>query len=111
MSIDEKLEMLQTILGIRSADKSANERIEVYLTAAEKEIIEWRFSLSGNKPSTLPEEFDMTHVWAVINGFAQAGAEGQSTHSENGVARTFNYSDMVQYIHRNVRPLVGILSR
>lgn len=108
MSNDDKLDMLQTVLGL---DYSEMGRIEVYLTAAEKEIIEWRFSLSGNKPDMLPEEFDMTHVWAVVNGYSQAGAEGQSTHSENGVARTFNYADMIQYIHRNVRPLVGVLSR
>lgn len=108
MSNDDKLDMLQTVLGLGNSEMG---RIEVYLTAAEKEIIEWRFSLSGSKPDTLPEEFDMTHVWAVVNGYSQAGAEGQSTHSENGVARTFNYADMIQYIHRNVRPLVGVLSR
>ena len=111
MSNDDKLDMLQTLLGIGNSEISEIGRIEVYLTAAEKEIIEWRFSLSGNKPEAVPEEFDMTHVWAVINGYSQSGAEGQSTHSENGVARTFNYADMVQYIRRNVRPLVGIMSR
>ncbi len=111
MSNQEKLDMLQTLLGVGSSETSEMERIEVYLSAAEKEIINWRFSLTGNLPETLPEEYDMTHVWAVINGYSQAGAEGQSTHSENGVARTFNYADMVQYIRRNVRPMVGVLSR
>ena len=106
-----KLEMIQKILEIQSSDKSEIERIGVYLSAAEKEIIEWRFGLTGKKPDEFPSEYDMVHVWAVINGFSQAGAEGQSTHSENGVARTFNYSDMIQYIHRNVRPMVGVLSR
>lgn len=111
MSNDEKLDMIQTIVGIQSSETSEINRVEVYLSAAEKEIIEWRFSLAGNKPETVPDEFEMTQVWAVVYGYCQSGAEGQSTHSENGVARTFNYADMISYIHRNVRPFVGVLSR
>lgn len=111
MSDAEKLEMIQTVMGIPDSDTAEVERIEVYLSAAEKEILAWRYSLSGDQPSEVPSEFEMTQVWAVITGYSQIGAEGQSTHSENGISRTFNYSDMIQYIRRNVRPLVGVLSR
>lgn len=111
MNDEEKLVMVQTLLGVADSETAEIERIEVYLTAAEKEILTWRYSLSGNQPTEFPEEFDMVQVWAVVYGYSQAGAEGQSTHSENGVSRTFNYADMNQYIHRNVRPLVGVLSR
>lgn len=111
MSNDEKLEMIQSIMGIPDSESSEIERIGVYLTAAEKEILNWRYSLAGKKPDEIPEEYEMTQVWAVIYGYSQSGAEGQSTHSENGIARTFNYSDMISYIHRNVRPMVGVIAR
>lgn len=111
MNDTEKLEMVQTVMGISDSETAEVERIEVYLNAAAKEILAWRYSLSGNQPSEVPEEFEMVQVWAVITGYSQIGAEGQSAHSENGISRTFNYSDMIQYIHRNIRPLVGVLSR
>lgn len=109
MTASEKLEMVRSLLDIASNDSSNDERIEVYLSAAAKEIISWRYSYSGNAPKEVPEEYEMTQIMAVVAGYSQSGAEGQATHSENGISRTFNYPDMLHYIRRNVIHKVGIL--
>ena len=46
---------------------------------------------------------------AVINGYTQAGVEGQVLSIENGIHRHFNYSDMVEYIRAHVIPIAGVL--
>lgn len=109
MTTSEKLDMVRSLLGIASNDGSNDERIEVYLSAAGKEIISWRYSYAGNMPVDVPDEYEMTQVMAVVAGFSQSGADGQATHSENGISRTFNYPDMLHYIHRNVIHKVGVL--
>lgn len=108
MTADEKLEMVKAMLGL-AEDDSEDERLAVYLSAAEKEIISWRYSYSGNAPKEVPEEYEMTQIMAVIAGYSQSGAEGQATHSENSISRTFNYPDMMHYIRRNVVHKVGVL--
>lgn len=109
MNATEKLEMVRALIGFETSDTSEDSRIGVYLSAAAKEIISWRYSYANNTPVEVPEEYEMTQIMAVVAGYSQSGAEGQATHSENGISRTFNYPDMLHYIRRNVIPMVGVL--
>lgn len=107
MTMNEKVHMVITLLG--ECESSDAGRIMAYLYAAEKEIISWRYSLSSKKVDTVPSEYEMTQIFAVIAGYSQSGAENQLTHSENGISRTFKHEDMIAYIHSHVIPIVGIL--
>jgi hypothetical protein len=53
-------------------------------------------------------EFDTVMVMAVVNGYSQQGAEGQTAHSENGISRVWKHEDMVAYIRANVGSMVGV---
>ena len=44
MTLDEKLSMVKTILGID--DNSEDKRITVYLDASKREILSWRYSFA-----------------------------------------------------------------
>jgi len=109
MNVEEKLEMLKTILDIPSSDSSEDSRLTVYLSVAEREIIGWRYSYSSQTVETVPAEYEMVQVFAVVAGYSQSGAENQLSHSENSISRTFSYPDMVHYIRANVIPLCGVL--
>lgn len=107
MSNEEKLAMVKSMLEI--SDNSEDARITVYLTAAEKEIIAWRYSHSSQKVETVPSEYEMTQIFAVVAGYSQSGAESQLSHSENGISRSFSYPDMLHYIRANVLPICGLI--
>lgn len=109
MTVMEKLKMVKTLLGICESDTSENARILVFLGAAEKEIISWRYSLSSQKVNSVPPEYEMTQVYAVIAGYSQSGAENQLSHTENGITRTFKHEDMIAYIRSNVLTIVGCI--
>ena len=68
MNADEMLKMVKTLLDIAESDTSEDSFIKVYLTAAEKEIISWRYSLSSKTVDTVPAEYEMTQIFAVIAG-------------------------------------------
>jgi len=55
-------------------------------------------------------EFDSVVKQAVINGYSQSGADGQTGHSENGISRTWKYEDIIAYICNpsHVAPMVGV---
>lgn len=100
MTVDEKLTMVKTIMGPDAPD---DETISQYLTLAKTEILQWRFSFNRDAmPQEVPAAYEMTQIYAVVNGFTQRGVEGQSVSIENGVHRHFDFTDMVRYIRQNV---------
>ena len=109
MTRTEKLNNLITLLGASESDSTL---LGVYLDQAEAEIMNWLYSSTGENPSeySFPERYDWVQINACIAGFNLSGAENQATHSENGIQRTFKYSDMVDYIHAHVYPYVGVPS-
>ena len=46
---------------------------------------------------------------AVVYGYGQAGAEGQTAYAENGISRTWKYDSMVAFIRSCVSVHRGAL--
>ena len=111
MTSEAKLAMVKAILRIDDSDTSEDALITTYLDMAQKEMLSWRYSHANpdNVPETVPTEYEITQVQAVINGYTQAGVEGQVLSIENGIHRHFNYSDMVEYVRAHVIPIAGVM--
>lgn len=111
MTTEAKLAMIKAILRIDTSDTSEDALITTYLEMASQEIFSWRYSNANpdNVPETVPTEYEMAQVQAVINGYTQAGVEGQVLSIENGVHRHFQYADMVEYVRAHVIPIAGVL--
>lgn len=109
MTMDTKLSMLENLLNIKEPTEEIENVLTSYLELAGQEIIQWRFSYTGKFPDEVPAEYEVTQVFAVVEGYNQQGAEGQSMHSENNLYLTFKYGDMVDYIHRMVIPFVKVV--
>lgn len=111
MTPEAKLAMVKAILRIDDADTSEDALITTYLDMAQQEILSWRYSHANpdNVPEAVPTEYEITQVQAVINGYTQAGVEGQVLSIENGIHRHFNYSDMVEYVRAHVIPIAGVM--
>ena len=111
MTSESKLAMVKAILRIDDTDTSEDALITTYLDMAQQEMLSWRYSHANpdNVPETVPPEYEITQVQAVINGYTQAGVEGQVLSIENGIHRHFNYSDMVEYVRAHVIPIAGVM--
>ena len=106
MTTEEKLAMVKTIMGPDAPD---DDTITSYLTLAKTEILHWRYSYNpDDMPDDVEPAYEMTQIYAVVDGFTQRGLEGQSVSIENGIHRHFNYSDMVRYIRANVIPFAKV---
>ena len=110
MTDNEKLSMLKTLMGDGSALPS-DPVLCAYLDLSGREIMQWRYHLIGGVPESdmeVPDKYEATQIYAVLAGYTHAGAEGQASHGENGISRTFRYSDMLDYIHQNVRAIARV---
>jgi hypothetical protein len=108
MTESQKRESIRTILGLEISEEAS---IGVYLTLAKAEIISWVYGYTDKDISTgeLPAQYDTLQVNAVIAGYSINGAENQTSHSENGISRSFKHSDMSDYIRSNATPFVGVM--
>lgn len=105
MTDTEKLNRLKILLNI--GDESEDTILTEYLDMAKSEILNWIYA--GDIPEDItdvPQRYEQTQIQAVIAGYSISGAEEQTSHTENGIARVFRYSDMLQYIHSHVIPMV-----
>lgn len=107
-TVEQVREEVKTQCGITTTD---HDRLLLSMAnLAKTELLSWRFSYA---PDLMPADGevpdDLVGVWisSVVAGYSIAGAENQTAHSENGVSRTFKYSDIVNYIRRNVIPYAG----
>lgn len=110
MTDAEKIARVQILLG-DGGEVPSEGTISTYLELAQDEILNWKYHLVGGVPVgvvRVPTSLDVTHIYSVIAGYTQAGAEGESVSVENGVHRHFEYKDMLDYIHNNVLPYARV---
>lgn len=89
----------------------SDEKLTLYISFAGQEILNWKYHLIGGVPddvTEVPPAEEIKQIYAVVAGYTQAGAEGESRHVENSVTRDFRYSDMLDYIHNNVKAYVRV---
>ena len=111
MTDAQKFLTVQTLIDDGTGYMPSDDLINTYITIAGNEILAWMYHLVGGVPedvTDVPSKYEGTQIYAVIVGFTQSGAEGETDHHENGVIRIFKYSDMLDYIHNNVLPYVRV---
>ena len=108
MTEAEKLTSLKAILGF--ADTTYDTQLSAYLALAKAEVLGWLYSgLTPETVTAVPSQYEVTQIFAVVSGFNLQGAEGQTSHSENGISRQWKYEDMVAYIRNHVTSYAGVV--
>lgn len=108
MTTAVKLAQLKVLLN--TTDVAQDAALVVYLSLARTEILSWLYS--GKIPDgvdDVPARYEPTQIMAVVAGYGLMGAENQTSHAENGISRSFKYSDMLQYIKGNVIPYARVM--
>ena len=96
-------------LGISSSDRSNDDLLEELLNSAESAILARRFPFGYDEETTvLPSAYDDLKIRIAMDLFNKIGAEGQLSHSENGVQRTYESSWISESLLQEVTPRVGV---
>lgn len=104
MTDAEKITSIKAMLDVTDADT----QLGAYLSLAKAEILGWLYN--GSMPDgEVPAKYEVTQIMAVVAGFSTKGAEGQTSHSENGIARQWKYESMVAFIRAHVIPYAVVI--
>lgn len=104
MTEEEKVQMIQLLITDVSVTP---EMIQSYLALAASRILA-RLYPFGGAPAEWPTQYDMTQVELAIRMIARKGGEGEVSHSENGVSRTYGSVDDEDILSR-LAPYVGVV--
>ena len=84
MTTDEKLAKLEVMLG----SVCESNTLVVYLDLAKQKVLNKRFPF-GTELTEVPSQYENLQLELAVCLFNKRGAEGQETHNENGVNRTW----------------------
>ena len=104
MTEDEKVQLVQQLITDVSVTTTM---IQSYLALAANRILNrvWPF---GGAPSEWPTQYDLVQVELTVRMVARRGGEGEISHSENGVSRTYGSVDD-EDILRTLTPYAGVV--
>lgn len=104
MTEDEKVQLVEQLITDVAVTTAM---IESYLALAADRILRrvWPF---GGDPAEWPTQYDMVQVQLTVRMIARRGGEGEISHSENGVSRTYKSVDDEDILGQ-LTPYVGVV--
>lgn len=99
----EKIEALKAMVGSSDTD----EVLSTYLNIAGNKIISKAFPFDSSV-TEVPEPYSYLQVEIAVYLLNKRGAEGQTSHSENGISRGYENADIPESMLKSVIPQCGV---
>ena len=104
MTQEEKLELLKAMVG----ESDSEEVLLAYLNIAGSKIINRAYPYDS-EVTEVPTRYEFLQCEIAAYLLNKRGAEGQISHSENGISRTYGSADVPEAMLSAVTPTVGVL--
>lgn len=82
--------------------------LEDILESAKAVILSRRFPF-GDYPTEIEERYKDLQIRIAVEMFNKQGAEGEISHSENGVSRTYSSASVSEELLREITPKAGVV--
>jgi hypothetical protein len=104
MSHEEKLQLLKAMVG----ESDTDEVLLAYLNIAGRKIINRAYPYD-HEVTEVPTRYDFLQCEIAAYLLNKRGAEGQTSHSENGISRSYESADVPESLLGAITPMVGVL--
>jgi hypothetical protein len=95
-------------LKIRIPENDNDNELEDFLESAKAVILSRRFPF-GEQPTELESKFNDLQIRIAVEMYNKRGVEGQTSHSENGVSRSYSSANISEELLREITPKVGVV--
>lgn len=102
MELLEHLKLLLTIEG-----DLQDELLLAYLDIARQKLLDRVYPYDST--CDLPVRYESKQVEIAVYLYNKRGAEGETSHSENGISRSYAGADVPEELMRGIVPMVGVL--
>lgn len=104
MTNEEKIEKLSVLI---SPDTATDDLLFFLLEQSEGIILNRRYPFGAPEGTSLSPLHEQIQLRIALELFSKMGAEGQLSHSENGVSRTWEAGDVSPSLLKLIVPCVG----
>ena len=102
MTVEEKMSMLAAMVGADAESDAPS--LLAYVTLAGQKILNRMNPFGYNDDETVPTKFDSLQCEIAAYLWNKRGAEGQTSHSENGISRGYESGDVPESLMRQITP-------
>ena len=95
-------------LKIRITENITDIELEDILESAKAVILSKRFPF-GDVPSEIEPRYNDLQIRIAVEMFNKRGAEGEISHSENGVSRNYSSASVSEELLREITPKAGVV--
>lgn len=99
MTDAEKVTLVQAM-----ADETDGEVVSAFLSMAGDSVYQYADPYGASDKETILEKYSSVHVRAAAYMLNKRGAEGQNSHSENGISRSYEAGDLPASLLREITP-------
>ena len=103
MSREELIELIGTL-----SEESDEDILSAYLDQAGDIVLHYAFPYDDSQ-TEVPTKYQRVQADIAVYLLNKRGAEGQLTHTENGISRSYENADIPVTILRRIMPMVGVL--
>lgn len=103
MNDTDKLAMLQVMVG-----ENNESLLNVYLNIAKQKILDRAYPYDDTK-TEVPNKYAILQCEIAAYLYNKRGAEGQTSHDENGIKRTYESADVPESMLKQITPYVGVI--
>ena len=104
MTQAEKLQLLKAMVG----ESDTEEVLLTYLNIAGRKILNRAYPY-GTDETIVPPRYDFLQCEIAAYLLNKRGAEGQTSHSENGISRSYESADVPESLIGAVMPFCGVI--
>ena len=95
-------------LKIRITEDVNDIELEDILESAKAVILSRRFPF-GEYPADIEDKYKDLQIRIAVEMYNKRGAEGETSHSENGVSRTYSSANVSEELLREITPKAGVV--
>lgn len=107
MTTAEKIALVKSLID-DDGEELTDSVVGHYLDLAEQKILDRLYPFGMNEYHTLPIRYDRLHCELCVRMYLRRGGEGEDSHEENGVNRTYKSVDDEDILSR-LTPFVAVM--
>ena len=95
-------------LKIRITENVSDIELEDLLESAKAVILSRRFPF-GEHPVDIEDKYKDLQIRIAVEMYNKQGAEGETSHSENGISRSYSSASVSEELLREITPKAGVV--
>ena len=104
MTNEEKITSLAALIAPDTAD---NDLLSRFIVLAEGIVLNRRYPFGAPAEAKVPPQYEHIQLLIALELFSKRGADGQTEHDENGIARKYESADISPTLLKRITPIVG----